>query len=124
MVTHAALLLQACGVEEYLGVKEGGEVQVEGEGDSPINLAEAAAHVLLEALHMHCQQGRAPAHHNGFVKTTTHFQIESHNTGQPSTVAMYGIVGQEIRLNICWAGCNDSYAWVQLSLGTVGQGCM
>ena len=55
---------------------------MEGKGDSPINLAEAAAHVLLEALYMHCQQGRTPAHHNGFVNITTHFQIESHNQGQ------------------------------------------
>ena len=35
---------------------------MEGEGDSSINLAEAGAHVLLEALHVHCQQGGAPAH--------------------------------------------------------------
>jgi len=69
---------------------------VKGEGHSPINLAEAAAHVLLEALHMHCQQGRTPAHHKGCVNTTTHFQVESHNTGKFLTVAMYSIVGQEI----------------------------
>ena len=52
---------------------------MEGEGDSSINLAEAGAHVLLEALHVHCQQGGAPAHHNGFVSITTYFQIESHS---------------------------------------------
>jgi hypothetical protein len=54
---------------------------VKGEGHSPINLAEAAAHVLLEALHMHCQQGGAPAHHTGFANDTTDFQIKSRNTG-------------------------------------------
>ena len=106
MVTYAALLLPACEVERYLGVTEGGEVQVEGEGDSPINLAEAAAHVLLEALHMHCQQGRTPAHHNGCVNSTTHFYMESHSNGQFSTIALYGIVGQEIRLSTCWLDCN------------------
>ncbi len=88
---------------------------MEGKGDSSINLAEAAAHVLLEALHMHCQQGRTPAQHNGCVKSTTHFQIKSHNQGQYSTITMYGIVVESF--NSAPAGqvaMHDSYAWVQL----------
>lgn len=92
MVTHAALPLQACGVQGYLWVTEGGEVQVEGKGDSPINLAEAAAHVLLEALHMHCQQGRTPAHHNGCLNTTIPFRFKSQKHRQFSATTTYGIV--------------------------------
>lgn len=92
---------------------------MEGEGDSPVNLAEAAAHVLLEALHMHCQQGRTPAHHNGCVNTTTHLQVKSHNNGQVSTVTKYGaingIIGQELdSALLARLQCNGSYAWVLL----------
>ena len=103
---------------------------MEGEGDSPVNLAEAAAHVLLEALHMHCQQGRTPAHHNGCVNTTTHFQVKSHNNGQVSTVTKYGaingIIGQETGLS---AAGQVAMQW-QLCMGsagvcfTSGQECM
>ena len=47
--------------QEYLGVTEGGEVEVDGKGDCAINFAEASTHVLLEPLHMHSQQRRTPA---------------------------------------------------------------
>lgn len=46
---------------DNLGITEGGEVEVDGERDCAINLAEAATHVLLKALHMHSQQRRTPA---------------------------------------------------------------
>lgn len=44
----------------YFGVTEAGEVQAEAEGQTSVQLAEAAPHVLLEALHMDCQQRRTP----------------------------------------------------------------
>ena len=56
------VLQVACRVAAYLGVTEGREIQGEREGHSPLNLAEAAAHVLLEALHMHRQQWWKPTH--------------------------------------------------------------
>lgn len=54
--------------QKYLGITEGVEVEVDGERNCAINLAEAAAHVLLKPLHMHSQQRRTPAH----VTATTH----------------------------------------------------
>jgi hypothetical protein len=87
---------------------------VEGKGDSPINLAEAVAHILLEALHMHCQQGRTSAYHNVYVTTTTHFQIKSHTKGQFSTVT-YSIIVKSFKSALAGqVAMYDSYAWVQL----------
>lgn len=54
---------------EYLGIAEGGEVEVDGEGNCAINLAEAATHVLLKPLHMYSQQRRAPAQFTASTQT-------------------------------------------------------
>ena len=64
----------------YLGVTEGGEVQVEGEGDCAVNLTKAAAHVLLEALHMNSQQMGAPAYmHSQQGRAPAHTRWQSHS---------------------------------------------
>lgn len=54
---------------EYLGIAEGGEVEVDGERNCAINLAEAAAHVLLESLHVHSQQRGTPAQATATTQT-------------------------------------------------------
>lgn len=45
----------------YLWITVEGEVEVNGEGHCAINLAQAAAHVLLEALDVYSQQRGTPA---------------------------------------------------------------
>lgn len=53
-------MLKHCSNEErgelcHLGVAEGGDVQVSGEGNAASDLAQAAPHVLLEALQVQRQ---------------------------------------------------------------------
>ena len=53
----------------HLGVAEGRDIEVGGEGDSAFDLGQAAAHVLLEALQVQRQHLRRPDHtHNYYYK--------------------------------------------------------
>lgn len=53
--SKAMPICESVGDGAYLWITVGVEVEINGEGHCAIDFAEAAAHVLLKALHMHSQ---------------------------------------------------------------------